>query len=91
MLSIVYLFLLSKFKKSGPICLYLCSVFAIVLSLAYTITINSIVGVDPFEVNALGEVVGQSLVIGAVLIVNIVYFTKQNTKAYNDAEGKEEI
>ncbi|MBQ9554238.1 hypothetical protein IJU97_04780 [bacterium] len=22
---------------------------------------------------------------------NIVYFTKQNTKAYNDAEGKEEI
>ncbi|MBR3553273.1 MAG: zinc ribbon domain-containing protein [Clostridia bacterium] len=80
---IVTRFLLAKFKKSGPICLYLCSVFAIVLSLAYTITINSIVGVDPFEVNALGEVVGQSLVVGAILIYNIVYFTKRKSLFVN--------
>ena len=70
-------FLLAKFKKSGPVCLYLCSVIALLFNVAYTVISSNIVGANVFDPSALGQLVGQNLALVVVLVINIIYFTKR--------------
>lgn len=63
-------FRLAKFKKNGPVCLYLAYVFSLVFGLVYGIVVSGIIGTNSLNIVSMIPTI-------VLLICNYIYFNKR--------------